>query len=497
MTVTDAELEGRLHPLAALVFLRRVVGASLIPVFALLISFGTRVLVPLVIALLVGLALGVLWWWRFTYRIAGGRLELRSGIVNRTTRVIQLDRVRGVDLTAPFLHRLLSLVKVEIEAAAGGGKAELSLAAVSRAEGEALRERLLGGPRAEAIEEPQPLYRATPRLLALGGMTSGRYLLAPAAVVGVLLNLADDLPGGLLERGTEAVADRAPTDPLGISAAVAVSVLLVLFFAVAGSLLVDWDFLLRPEGDGLTAERGLITRRKVSIDRDRIRGLDVRDTPLRRPFGLAAVTAVAGGVRGARGRTALAPVVQADDVLALLRSVDPLSPDPQEQLKAHPRPARGRRFVRALPVPVLATAAAAALGWWWVAGAGLAAIVATAFLALDRYRQLGHRFDGKRVVVREGSLTRRWTELDPDGIVSFELRRSPAQRRAGLVTVALHLGEGAGSRRALDAGADQARTLLAQLQPELFAPLVEPAASPEGRTSPSSAGGTQDPARGR
>jgi putative membrane protein len=118
-------------------------------------------------------------------------------------------------------------------------------------------------------------------------------------------------------------------------------------------------------------------------------------------------------------------------------------------------------------------------------------------LALDRYRQLGHRFYGKRVVLREGSLTRRWTELDPGGIVSFELRRSPAQRRAGLVTVALHLGEGAGSRRALDAGADQARTLLAQLQPELFVPLVEPAPSPHGRASSSSAGGTQDPACGR
>jgi putative membrane protein len=481
--VSTSELEGRLHPLAALVFARRFVGASLIPVFALLISFGTRVIVPLVFALLVGLALGVLWWWRFTYRIAGGRLELRSGLVNRTTRVVQLDRVRGVDLTAPFFHRLLGLVKVEIEAAAGGGKSELSLAAVSRTEGEALRERLLGGARAEAVDEPRPLYRATPRLLAVGGVTSGRYLLAPAAVVGVLLNLADNLPGGLVERGTEAAVDRAPTDPAGIAAAVGAGIVLVLLLAVAGSLLVDWGFLLRPEGDGVTAERGLLTRRKVSIDRDRIRGLDVRDTPLRRPFGLAGVTAVAGGVRGARGRTTLAPVVRADDVLALLRSVDPLAPNPREQLAAHPRSARGRRFARALPLPILATTVAVALGWWWVAAAGLALIVATAALALDRYRQLGHRFDGKRVVVREGSLTRRWTELDPGGIVSFELRRSPAQRRAGLVTVALHLGEGAGSRRALDAGADQARSLLAQLQPELFTPLVEPAASPPGRSS--------------
>jgi putative membrane protein len=92
-------------------------------------------------------------------------------------------------------------------------------------------------------------------------------------------------------------------------------------------------------------------------------------------------------------------------------------------------------------------------------------------LAIDRYLQLGHRFDGRRLAVREGSLMRRWTELDPAEIVSFELRRSPSQRRAGLATAVLHLGEGAGSRRALDAGAEQAQALLAQLDPRLFAPL--------------------------
>jgi putative membrane protein len=315
--VTEAALEGRLHPLAVLVLARRFVGASVLPLLALLLSMGTRVLVPLVLAaVFVGLPLAVLLWWRFTYRVAGGRLEVRSGLVNRTTRVVPLDRVRGVDLTAPFFHRLLGLVKVEIEAAAGGGdKAELSLAAVSRAEGEALRERLLGGARAEEADEAPPLYRATPRLLAVGGLLSGRYLLAPAAVVGIVFNLADDLPGGLVERGTEAVADRAPTDPLGIAAAVGVVVLLVALLAAAGSLLVDWSFRLRAEGDRLTAERGLLTRRTVSIDRERIRGLDVRDTPLRRPFGLAAVTAIAGGVRGSGGRTTLAPVIAADDMV--------------------------------------------------------------------------------------------------------------------------------------------------------------------------------------
>jgi putative membrane protein len=457
------------------VLARRFVGASLIPLVALLLSLGTRILVPLVLAaVFVGLPLGVLWWWRFTYRVAGGRLEVRSGLVNLSTRVVPLDRVRGVDLTAPFLHRLLGLVKVEIEAAAGGGdKAELSLAAVSRTEGEALRERLLTGAGAVESGEPPALYRATVRLLAIGGVTSGRYLLAPAAVVGVVFNFADNLPGGLVERATETVADRAPTDPLALLAAVPGAVLLVLLLAVAGSVLVDWNFTLRAEDERLSAERGLLTRRSVSIDRARIRGLDVRDTPLRRPLGLAAVTAIAGGVRGSGGRTTLAPVVPAEGVVPLLRSVDPLAPDPRAPLVSHPTSARGRRFARALPLPALATAAALALGSWWVAAVGLLLTAAMVPLALDRYRQLGHRFDGRRLTLRGGSLMRRWTELNPAEVVGFELRRSPTQRRAGLNTLVVHLGEGAGSRRALDAGSEQAASLLAQLDPRLFGPLVD------------------------
>jgi putative membrane protein len=295
----------------------------------------------------------------------------------------------------------------------------------------------------------------------------------------VLFNLADDLPGGLVERGTEAVAERVPTDPVGIVATVAGGVLLVAVFAAAGSLLVDWGFRLRAEGERLTAERGLFTRRTVSIDRDRIRGLDVRDTPLRRPFGLAAVTAIAGGVRGAGGRTTLAPVVADDAVIPLLRSVDPPAPEPAAPLAAHPPPARTRRLARALSLPALATALALLLGWWWAAAVALVFTAAAAVLALDRYRQLGHRFDRRRLAVREGSLLRRWTELDPAGIVSFELRRSPTQRRAGLATLVLHLGEGVGARRALDVGGDQARVLLAEVHPPLLSPLLD-AAGPGG-----------------
>jgi putative membrane protein len=477
-TRLPAELEGRLHPLAVIVVARRFVGASLIPAFALFLSAGTRVVVPaLLLAVLVGVPLGVLSWWRFHYRVAGGRLELRSGVLSRSVRTVPLERVRGIEVTEPFLHRLLGLVRVDVEAAAGGGgqSAEITLPAVSRGQSEALREALLGvaRPPGEATE-PAPLYRATPGLLALGGVTSMRYLLAPAAIVGVVFNLADDVPGSLVERVLDAAADRFPTDALGLALVGVAALAIVLAAAAAGSLLVDWDFTLRDEGERLAAARGLLTRRLVHLDRERIRGVDVRDTPLRRPLGLASVSAIAAGVGG----TTLAPVLSREDVPALLRAVDADAPDPSAALVGHPAPARSRRFVRALAVPVVAFAALAAFGIVWAAALALGLAALAALLALDRYRQLGHAFDGRRLVLREGSLRRRRSEHDPQAAVSFDLTSSPGQRRARVATLTVHLGQGAGSRRALDLGEEQAIALLARVGPELFAPVLPSASQP-------------------
>ena len=469
-------VEGRLHPVAVLVYARRFIGASLIPVVALLVSAGTRVIVPIVlVALFVGVPLAVLSWWRFRYVVSGGRLELHSGVFSRSVRTIPLERVRGIDVTEPFVHRLFGLVKVDVEAAAGGdSKAELSLAAISRAQAEELREALLGRARAQEGEPAKPpaLYRATPGLLVLGGVTSMSYLLAPAAVIGVVLNVADDVPGGFVERIGEAAADRVPTDVLGLTLIGLAVVAVVIAAAAAGSLLVDWAFTLRDEGERFAASRGLLTRRVVHLDRDRIRGVDVRDTVLRRPFRLVSVSAIAAGLRARGGGTTLAPVARIGDVPRLLAGVDAGAPAPSTPLRSHPRAARSRRLVRTLPLPLLALALTLAFGIWWAAALSLVATALAIPLALDRYRQLGHAYDGRRLLLRAGSLHRRWSELDPDAAVSFEVVASPGQRRAGVATVRVHLGQGAGSRRALDIGEEQAATLLRTVRPQLFEPLL-------------------------
>jgi putative membrane protein len=483
--VSEASIErGRLHPLAIVVFARRMIGASLLPVVVLALTWRPTFVVPgLLVLAAVGLLLVFLEWRRFTYRIEGGRLVIERGVFRHTTRVVPLDRIRGVELQAPWLHRVLGLVRVDVEAAAGGSDAaELSLAAVATEEGERLRRLLLVGARpgtgAEAETAPaRVLYHATPRLLAAGGLTSGRHILAPLAVVGVIANFADDLPGSFVEDLLGEAADRAPTNVLGITLLTVAAVLLAAAFAAAGSLLADWDFELADDGERLVARRGLLTRRSVVIDRARVRGIDLRDSPLRRAFSLVGLHAVAGGIGGGRsGRAVLAPVISTDAARALLADLDP-DTNLDAKLEPHP-PARAKRIVRATVVPAALALGALALGWYWIAGGlfGLAALGVP--LGIDRYRQLGHGFDGGRVTVREGSLTRTWTSLDPSAIVSYAVERSPFQARKNLCTVVLHLGQGAGTRRVLDCSEEQASSLLAKLDAPLLQPFVtEPAPS--------------------
>jgi putative membrane protein len=173
----------------------------------------------------------------------------------------------------------------------------------------------------------------------------------------------------------------------------------------------------------------------------------------------------------------LAPVIATDDARLLARAVDPLTTY-DTPLERHPGAARTRRLVRAVAAPALLCVVTGALQWWWPATILLALGVAGVPLGLDRYRQLGHAFDGHRLVISEGSVSRRRTSLDPRAVVSYSVERSPGQERTGLCTVVLHLGQGAGSRRVLDCSEEQAATMLAALDVPLFAPFIAGSSTP-------------------
>lgn len=416
---------------------------------------GTTTIVALVVGVtLLSLATAALSWWRFSYADAPTSVVVTRGLLSRSVRTVPNDRIRGVEVEAPLLHRLFGLVRVRIDAAAGavnGKDEELVVDGVTRAEGDRLRAAVLthrSAPPPDGDAEPEAeevVARFDNRWLLYAPLV-GSYLAVPFAAVGALFRLAQELPerfrpdlDGVHVSGVQAVAI-----VLGTAAVV------LVVGSVIGAAVVNWGFRLTRRGHSLVAARGLVTRRHTELEIDRIRGWTLSEGLGMRWVGAARSGALVTGLGDAARRGQLLPLGPREEARALgVRLV----PDPGP-LVPHPPAARRRRIVRALAAGLLVTAAGAVvtplLGWWWVLAIGLALLVLGVPMGLGRYAALGHATGGGSFAVRSGWLVREEAVLQRRAVVGWEVRQSPFQRRAGLATVTACVGAGRGGYVAVD-----------------------------------------------
>ena len=124
----------RLHPAAILVFIGRNLRQMwqvLLPWFAIIVSkwssfkgWGTFLLA---LTIVIYILYTTLYWMRYHYSIQGQELLLESGLFIRKKISIPLERIHGVQISQGLVQRLFGLVKLEVETAGGGKKAEVSL----------------------------------------------------------------------------------------------------------------------------------------------------------------------------------------------------------------------------------------------------------------------------------------------------------------------------------------------------------------------------------
>jgi putative membrane protein len=422
-----------------------------------------------VIALAVGItALSLLWaaltWWRFSYSDGPTSVVVTRGLLSRSVRTVPIDRVRGVEVEAPALHRVFGLVRVRIDAAAGsmGSKEEeLVIDGVPPAEGDRLRARLLARrvglrlpPGADgevpAAEPEVELTRFDVRWLRYAPLV-GTYLAVPLAAVGALFRVLDEVPARWKP-------DLGRLDLPGTSVVVGfvfAAVLVLVAGSVVGCAVVNWRFRLVRRGGSLVAVRGLVTRRHTELEIDRIRGCTVSQGLGMRMVGAARASALVTGLGDAARRGQLLPLGPRREAWALAaRLVD----DPGA-LHAHPAAARRRSVVRACLPGVLVLIAGAVLtatgGEWQVLAAGAVLTLLGVPLGRARYAALGHATGPLSFAVRSGWLLREHTVLQRRAVVGWQVRQTVVQRRAGLVTVQACVGAGRGGYTARDMAAEE------------------------------------------
>jgi putative membrane protein len=473
----------RLHPAAMLIdavkSIRRSLSAFVIPGVAFLASrgFDARTFALVLLGALVMAVLGAVWgflsWRATTYEVAGGAFRLRHGVVQKNERTIPLDHVQSVDTVQGVIQRLFGVVEIRVETAGGGAsEPDASLAALGRADAEALRREIEGSRRApvEAEEGPALLRQLGTRELLVAGATSGQIGVA-LSLVAVASQLFDNvLSEDLARRLLEALAPRTVTAALLLVLALG---LLAWILAIGGTILAYAGFTLSRDGEFLYIRRGLLERREATIPLARIQAVRVVEGLLRQPFGLTSLRVESAGYGEDAGvSTTLFPLLPRKETQALLLDAapefavaPPLNPLPRRAL---------RRYVLRATVPVLILLAAGGLASFLVfefAPWGLAVLLlllpAAVLYGWLRYKDAGWALERNRLVVRSRLLTRT-TAVAPRRRLQWRATvRSPLQRRVRLATFSAQVASGGGGKelRVTDLGAEAAETLVYELRP--------------------------------
>ncbi|MBV0895791.1 PH domain-containing protein [Microbacterium sp. NC79] len=238
--------------------------------------------------------------WRFhKFRISEADVEVTQGILFRKHRRAPLDRVQGVNLTRPFIARLIGLAKLEVVGA--GNDANVPLEYLTTRNAELVRAdilRLASGARVARAQQRGDVTAAQRAHLldtfgaGVTGLVSGAETPVgePESVVSI--------PTGRLIGST-----LVSTSTLGLIALAAVIVVMVnmtdqpwilfslvpAFLAIAGvnisQLFKSLRYSIAPTPDGVRVVFGLTTTVTEILPPGRVHALAVTQSVLWRPFG--------------------------------------------------------------------------------------------------------------------------------------------------------------------------------------------------------------------
>jgi putative membrane protein len=434
---------------------------------------------------------GLLHWLTTRYRITDEQVEVRTGLVFRQRLATRRARIRTVEATAKFGHRLFGVTSVRIGTGQHDQKNRktIKLDAVTFAEADQLRKELLrrSTPVADAApEQPVPgevIERLDWTWLRYAPLTlSG--LFAVVAVAGLVWRSFNELDidvsrTGLARDGVHWLENT------GLGTVIAVIAVVALVIIVFGSMIVyalkfNGYQLTRESDDTLHVRRGLLTTSAVTIEEARLRGVEIREPLLLRAGRGARCLAVATGLQNKNESHLLMPPGPAHAAHRVagkvLRVNETGSPTEARLIRHSPRALR-RRLLRAVVpalIVVLVLWLAHVWGGWpdWLWQAACALPVLAVPLGVNRYRNLGHALTSRYLISRSGSFDRRTVVLQREGIIGWKVRQSLFQRRAGLVTLTATIAAGQGAYHVLDVTESDGIRLAEDTVPGLLTPFV-------------------------
>ncbi|WP_370568351.1 PH domain-containing protein [Frigoribacterium sp. CG_9.8] len=309
-------------------------------------------------------------WRMHTFRITSEVVEVRSGVLFRTNRKAQLDRIQGINIVRPFIARLFGAAKLEISQA--GHDANVQLSYLSSVAADELRREILRRASGTRVTEASTAGQS-----ATGSAAVAQSAVAQSAVdQSAIAQSAIDQPavaptGTLLDRritefrAPELDPDAAPPESvvkihlgrlfgsmfLGTGTVIAVLVIIgaAIWISVTGRLFVlvfalpsiigfggyyvrrfskSLRYTIAGTPDGVRIGFGLLSTSNETLPPGRIHSIEVSQSLLWRPAGWWQIRVNRASQTSSRGsanqaNTTILPVGNLADVTAVLKLILP------------------------------------------------------------------------------------------------------------------------------------------------------------------------------
>ena len=466
----------RLHPVYLVLGTAKSLRQA-IPLLVVTIFGGAPWWVNVVLfALAMGVA--VAQWHAKKYSVVGGLLLVRSGLVDRSVRVVPISRITALAAFQSLSQRLVGVWQLNVQSPGDRNGSALALPCLSGRRLDELRAALESGGRTTVLDDPASgpasstiqrylAWRRTsvasapaPGLQVIGILTTTEMLIAAVTSSAISVILLAVL--ALWFRFSAYVPVRASrfmreiVEPQGV-----VAVLLTLIgMAVAAGLVLGavrlYRFTLLRDGDVLRTSRGLLGKQTATISVRRVQAVRIVEGFWRMSLGYCSVQVeIAGTGRMNANQRMLFPLVRTDRVESFVRRALPEMPWPDRPLLRVPARLH-RRYLR-LPLGCAAVLTLLMLflpGRWQL----LAVLPLPLGYALGaaRAREAGWWIDDRSVVLRWRRLLDRHTVVAHRGGPQLvELSSSPGKAKAGVAGFRMRFSSGrnAGLRYMVDADA--------------------------------------------
>ena len=434
--------------------------------------------------ILSGLVSSAVHYMTLRFRVLDGKLEIRQGLINKRSRIVDPKRIQNIELVRNPFHRMAGLVELRIETA-GESREEGLLSALSEESARELKEQIesyRGG-----IVEDKEVDKATVDT-SIGELIAYGLSSKVTGVAVIMWLIASDI---LTRAGYSAsFLEEGNLSPILAISVVVLSFVVAWVVAVGVAIIKHWNHKVYSSNNGLTTVEGLFTKKRVEMALVKVQMVVVNEPFLRRLMGYGTVSVETAGVR-MRGRAFLAeakiPMVEREGLSSFLKQTLPsltINPWRDELYRIVPAGLKYGVLSRVLiSIPLLASAI------FWVVIAPkeaaqfmpfsglfivvllLVVLVSTLFRAYIEWRYKGWLVSDDHIVSQSGWLGQKTRVMAVRKIQAVHIDQGPVLRMFGLVKVQFRVADSSLTLPLI--GIDEAEAIVERVTPKSYAGLLE------------------------